>query len=190
MPIFVAKKVSKEETDGRSYREIDNRSAGILFAAARIAAGSMSKAAVGARAEAERRAKEASFTRKRAREALEHLSSLVTQEKLKKNDSICGMVNVTRKDKSTTPINKADKTPVVNRRGVGSSTVVLAALYAVELKETERAKEGPQADINPQKLISVENGNRSAANLVVEDPSEQNMLNDHVREEDKLNPAE
>ncbi|KAL2536909.1 uncharacterized protein Fot_18300 [Forsythia ovata] len=69
------------------YRVIDKTAAKILLAAAKIAAASMSKAAVAARAEAERRAKEAAFTRKRAKEALEHVAYLVVREKVRKKEA-------------------------------------------------------------------------------------------------------
>lgn len=66
--------------------ELDRDSARVLLAAARFSAFSMGKAAVSARNEAERRAKEAAYTRKRAREALEHVAYLVGKEKAKRRD--------------------------------------------------------------------------------------------------------
>lgn len=95
-PIFTPKKAkdlgfeSSEAGNGDNgeFRVIDKKAAKILLAAARIAAVSMSKAAVAARVEAERRAKEAAITRKRAREALEHVSYLVANEKLKKKEAV------------------------------------------------------------------------------------------------------
>ncbi|CAA3015594.1 uncharacterized protein LOC111384862 [Olea europaea subsp. europaea] len=69
------------------YRVIDRTSAKILLAAAKIAAASMFKAAVAARAEAERKAKEAAFTRKRAKEALDHVAYLVVREKVRKKEA-------------------------------------------------------------------------------------------------------
>ncbi|CAI9781718.1 unnamed protein product [Fraxinus pennsylvanica] len=77
------------DVSGKSevYRVIDKPAAKILLAAAKIAAASMAKAAVAARAEAERRAKEAAFTRKRAREALEHVAYLVVKEKVRKKEA-------------------------------------------------------------------------------------------------------
>ncbi|MGV7468018.1 hypothetical protein PJI21_28975, partial [Mycobacterium kansasii] len=55
-------------------KEIDKKAATVLLAAAKIAADSMNKAAAGAKAEAEKRVKEAAITRKRAKEAMEHLA--------------------------------------------------------------------------------------------------------------------
>ncbi|CAA2960462.1 Hypothetical predicted protein [Olea europaea subsp. europaea] len=62
----------------------DKTTAKIFLAAAKIAEGSMSKAAVAARAEAERRAKEAVFIKKIANEALEHVAYLFIREKVRK----------------------------------------------------------------------------------------------------------
>ena len=70
----------------------------MLLAAAKIAAASMSKAAVAARVEAEKRAKDAANTRKRAREALEHVAFLVAKEKLKRKDLVS--VEVSRNQKT------------------------------------------------------------------------------------------
>lgn len=68
-------------------RVMDRDAAKKLLAAAKIASASMNKAAVAAKAEAERRAKEAAFTRKRAKEALEHVAHLVMKEKSRKKEA-------------------------------------------------------------------------------------------------------
>ncbi|KAL9687600.1 hypothetical protein QQ045_032005 [Rhodiola kirilowii] len=60
--------------------EIDLASAGRLFAAASISSASMKKAALFARAEAERRAGEALVARRNAKEALEKLASISNQD--------------------------------------------------------------------------------------------------------------
>lgn len=67
-------------------RVIDKKAARVLLCAARIAAVSMSKAVLVARAEAERRVREAALSRKRAREALEHVVAVATKEKAKRNE--------------------------------------------------------------------------------------------------------
>lgn len=54
----------------------------MLVAAARIAAASMTKAAAAARFDAERRAKEAAVARRKAKEALENLASIVAMEQM------------------------------------------------------------------------------------------------------------
>ncbi|KAI3788758.1 hypothetical protein L2E82_01533 [Cichorium intybus] len=64
-------------------RGIDNAEARLLVAAAEISYMSMSKAEAAAVTEADRRAKEASYTRKRAREALDHVVYLMETEKRK-----------------------------------------------------------------------------------------------------------
>ncbi|OMO58577.1 hypothetical protein COLO4_34517 [Corchorus olitorius] len=61
-------------------RVVDKEAAKALLAAAKIAAASMSKAAAVARVEAERKVKEATLAKKRAKEALERLAFLARKE--------------------------------------------------------------------------------------------------------------
>lgn len=61
-------------------RRIDKGSAKVLLAAARIASALMNKAATVARVDAERKIKEAQLAKKRAREALERVAYLASQE--------------------------------------------------------------------------------------------------------------
>lgn len=148
------------------YRVIDKKNAKILLAAAKISAVSMSKAAVAARAEAERRAKDAAFTRKRAIAALEHVAYLVAREKLKKKERLGPVDGVSgggsgimvrnsgnRNNSTVGNVNPASMRLGVVRedggvgnaaRGDGSSDV-LAALNAVELREGE--KMGEQSNV-------------------------------------------
>ncbi|XP_023885662.2 uncharacterized protein LOC111997755 [Quercus suber] len=73
---------------GHNEKAIDKESAKALLAAAKIAAASMSKAAATAQAEAEKRVKDASLAKKKAKEALERLAFLVLKDKDKeKQDS-------------------------------------------------------------------------------------------------------
>lgn len=141
LPIFCLKNVRDEKiggpgpgTGGESNnsfsfsRAIDKKGAKVLLAAARVASITMNKAAVAARAEAERRAKEAAFTKKRARESLENLVYLMAKEK-KKNL------------KTATAANSGIVVSSVGRSRVDrvdGSTEVLAALNAVELREKEK----------------------------------------------------
>lgn len=71
-------------------RVMDRDAAKMLLAAAKVASTSMNKAAVAAKAEAERRVKEAAFTRKRAKEALEHVAHLVIKEKARRKEAALG----------------------------------------------------------------------------------------------------
>ncbi|GFY94333.1 hypothetical protein Acr_09g0007790 [Actinidia rufa] len=136
-PIFDAKK-----TDG-GWREIDKKAGKVLLAAAKIAAASMSKAAVAARAEAEKRAKDAANTRKRAREALEHVAFLVAKEKLKRKDLVS--VEVSRNQ-------KAGNGGGSSVRGVAKSALVVAEMSQIGPNEVSarlnavglREKEGLQ----------------------------------------------
>ncbi|KAI8531800.1 hypothetical protein RHMOL_Rhmol11G0163700 [Rhododendron molle] len=126
-----------------SKRELDKRGAKVLLAAVKVAAGSMSKAAAGARAEAEKRAKEAAFARKRAREALEHVAFLVAREKVKRKESVAAAsaeVSVAKeRNHKAAPIMELNR--VGNQRaveGVDGPNEVSARLNAVGLREKER----------------------------------------------------
>ncbi|XP_038722971.1 uncharacterized protein LOC120014919 [Tripterygium wilfordii] len=80
-----------------SGRLIHRESARALVAAARIAAAAMTKAAVIARVEAERRAKEAISAKKRAKEALEQLTRLAPKEKDMEKRNYTGLHNNNKK---------------------------------------------------------------------------------------------
>lgn len=186
-PIFTLKKAKDLGIEGPEgaggnngeYRVIDKKAAKVLLAAARIAAVSMSKAAVAARAEAERRAKEAAFTRKRAREALEHVAYLVAKEKLKKKEFAAaaatptpvevlgaatrgGGVRVTNAggnnvNCNVTSVNVGavvgvgrEERRAGNVERVDGSNDVLAALNAVELREGEK-----NGDLKADNVIDV-----------------------------------
>lgn len=60
---------------------MDVKLASVLLCAARIASASMSRAVIVARADAERKVREASLAKKRAHEALEHLAMVEAREK-------------------------------------------------------------------------------------------------------------
>ncbi|XP_072984249.1 uncharacterized protein [Typha latifolia] len=66
-------------------REIDLDSAKVLLAASTLAAASMNRAMVSARLEAERKAKEAALSRKRAKESIEKFISISKKEREKTN---------------------------------------------------------------------------------------------------------
>ncbi|CAH9050574.1 unnamed protein product [Cuscuta epithymum] len=88
-PIFTLRKATNVDCksgNSETCRVIDKSAARVLLAAARIAATLMSSAAASLRMEAEKKAKEAAFSRKRAREALEHVSYLVAKEKMRRNE--------------------------------------------------------------------------------------------------------
>lgn len=147
--------------NSNSCRVIDKTAARVLLAAARIAATSMSKAATAARTEAERRAKEAAFTRKRAREALEHVTHLAAKEKVRRKEILLvssevlpsgggnvGSVVVKRENIGgnansgvvATPLPGVVKNQRENLERVDTSSEVLAALNAVDLTGNERLK--------------------------------------------------
>ncbi|GAA0140110.1 hypothetical protein LIER_01527 [Lithospermum erythrorhizon] len=71
---------------------IDERGARVLVAAAMISSLSMNEAEVAARAVAERRAKDAAVTRKRAMQALDYMAMIASREKMKKIESLPGPV--------------------------------------------------------------------------------------------------
>lgn len=99
---------------------IDKKSAAALLAAARISYDSMSKAALVARTEAEKRSKEAWSSKKRAREAIQHVA-VVEEENLNKG---CKGVVGTDFDR-------------IRMDRVENSSAVLASLNAVELNDKE-----------------------------------------------------
>ncbi|KAG6518977.1 hypothetical protein ZIOFF_022464 [Zingiber officinale] len=68
----------------RAEKSLDIKLAKVLLAAAQLAAASMSRAASSAKADADRKVKEAAIARKRAREALERVTFLSKSEKEKK----------------------------------------------------------------------------------------------------------
>lgn len=123
------------------------KAAKVLLTAAKIAAGTVNKAALAARVEAERRAKEAAFTRKRAREALEYVAYLTARDKLKKKDvlplpsngpgSVGGNVISSRSNQCLSMVVAAvplEEENVVNGDRLDGSSEVLVALNAVDLK--------------------------------------------------------
>nr|GMD48400.1 uncharacterized protein LOC109181789 [Ipomoea batatas] len=146
-------KIGNGNSNSNSCRVIDKAAARVLLAAARIAATSMSKAAMAARTEAERRAKEAAFTRKRAREALEHVTHLAAKEKVRRKEVLLvsshvrpsgggnvGSVVVNKGDigRNATPLPVVVKNQRENLERVDTSSEVLAALNAVDLTGNER----------------------------------------------------
>ncbi|KAI3827774.1 hypothetical protein L1987_01857 [Smallanthus sonchifolius] len=107
-----------------SRRSIDSTAARLLLAAGKIASMSMNKAEVAAAMEAERRSKEAAYTKKRAKEALDHVVSFMVKEKR----------NVVESNKKVCYVNDSvvANAPVVV---VDDSNEVLEALNAIGLKE-------------------------------------------------------
>lgn len=163
--IFVLKRVkdsnseNSQASNGKGgangeYRVIDKKAAKVLLAAAKIASASMNKAAVAAREEAVRRAKEAAIARKRAREALEHVAYLVAREKARKKEPGTA-ADVSRVGTSAGGSSMSGRVGNLNGRLMGMgmgmtgeerqrlnnlgrvdrSNEVLAALNAVELRE-------------------------------------------------------
>ncbi|KAL7590976.1 hypothetical protein Lser_V15G33766 [Lactuca serriola] len=122
-------------------RAIDNNAARLLFAAGRIASMSMNKAEVAASTEAERRSKEAAYTKKRAREALDHVVYLMVREKRIAVETNKRVVTANNSVAATaaTPVAAAVvvDASVVNNK-LDASNEVLEALNAVEIKEKGR----------------------------------------------------
>ncbi|KAF3654684.1 hypothetical protein P3S67_019130 [Capsicum chacoense] len=122
-PVFSLKKGKEVGFDNEEGRVVDMKAAKVLLTAAKIAAASLNRAALAARVEAERRAKEAAFTRKRAREAIEHVAYLTAREKLQKKDVVPLL-------HSNGPGFVGGN--VINRGGNQCQSMVLAALPAEE----------------------------------------------------------
>ncbi|KAK9076914.1 hypothetical protein SSX86_005249 [Deinandra increscens subsp. villosa] len=127
-------------------RVIDCNAARLLLAAGKIASMSMSKAEVAAAMEAERRSKEAAYTKKRAREALDHVVRLMGKEKRNAVESGRKIVHLSSNNNNNNNSNNNSNSVVavmppvvvvdanvVNK--VDDSNEVLKALNAVELKD-------------------------------------------------------
>ncbi|GAV68474.1 hypothetical protein CFOL_v3_11977 [Cephalotus follicularis] len=99
----------------------DNKLALVLLCAAKIASASMGKAVIVARAEAERRVREAALARKRAREALEHVFFLDSKarEKARKNDAHHCMNNAAAAANNTNTNTDTDTNGVSEVSGLG-----------------------------------------------------------------------
>lgn len=114
-----------------------------MLAAAKISYDSMSKAANAAKAEAEKKSKEAWSTKKRAREAMEHVEFV--EETLKKEsrgvvDGLGSGSNLNRIVGNVGERNLFGDGIRMDR--VDNSSAVLASLNAVELNEKEQGGKG------------------------------------------------
>lgn len=159
-------------------RAIDNNAARLLFAAGKIASMSMNKAEVAASTEAERRSKEAAYTKKRAREALDHVVNLMVKEKRIAVESNKKAVNANN-GVVATPVAVVVEASAVNNK-VDASNEVLEALNAVEIKEKGRQIQGvsvksdvPETQDNGVVVMEVDvvNGKDSEVNSVSENGS-------------------
>ncbi|KAL6514754.1 hypothetical protein OROGR_020333 [Orobanche gracilis] len=175
-PIFKLKsaieanmEVVNTKTD--DIRVMDRDSAKKLLAAAKIASMLMNKAAVAAKADAERRAKDAAYTLKRAKEALEYVTHLTMKENLRKKEAVLagssgvginvgytggGGVKIDREN-SNVNVSASHRNrnvtgvlgqpmavdgKIVSGGNVDNSNRVLSALNAVELRENEQMRSG------------------------------------------------
>lgn len=173
----------KAEEGGGGGKAIDKRAALMLLCAAKIAAASMSKAMVVARAEAERRVREAAMSRKRAREALEHVSSVVAKEKARKyKDGLVegsGSVHVVPNEKTLIEGNGgivasfAEQIKIENKVAKSSSEVS-ANLYKVGSREKEGIHESSTKNMA---LGSPKNG--ATVPVKVEDGGESPSIINH-----------
>lgn len=86
-----------------SPKSIDRKTAVVLLCAAKIASASMGKAVIVARADAERKVREAAMARKRAREALEHVGFVLARERARRKEEgsveVSGSGNLGMKEK-------------------------------------------------------------------------------------------
>ncbi|GER36456.1 calcium-dependent protein kinase 21 [Striga asiatica] len=167
-PIFKLKSAKEanicepSDVDLDGCRVMDRDAAKKLLAAAKIASMSMNKAVTSAKAEAERRAKEAAYTRKRAKEALDYVAHLVMKEKLRKKETVLAGPSggssgyVVRMDRENRNVGVSasysngnscsglSQTVVLdgNADRVDNSGHILAALNAVGLKENDKIRGG------------------------------------------------
>ncbi|KAL6531542.1 hypothetical protein OROMI_027905 [Orobanche minor] len=165
-PIFKLKSaieanVEVVNTKTDDIRVMDRDSAKKLLAAAKIASMLMNKAAVAAKADAERRAKEAAYTLKRAKEALEYVTHLTMKENLRKKEAVLagssgGGVKIDREN-SNVNVSASHRNgnvtrvlgqpmavdgKIVSGGNVDNSIKVLSTLNAVGLRENEKMRGG------------------------------------------------
>lgn len=160
-------------------RAIDSNAARLLYAAGKIASMSMNKAEIAASTEAEKRSKEAAYTKKRAREALDHVVYLMVKEKriAIENKKV---VNSAVATQAAVPAAVVVDGGAVNNK-VDASNEVLEALNAVEIKEKGRQLQGfPVKSAVPETTqgngvvvmeVDVVNGKDSVVNSITENGS-------------------
>ncbi|MFS7967475.1 putative transcription factor C2H2 family [Helianthus anomalus] len=163
-------RVESRSNGGRVVDRIDLNAARLLLAAGKIAAMSMNKAEVAAANEAERRAKEAAYTRKRAREALDHVVRLMVKEKSdqKVNNVSAGVSPVVG---------------VVDVSNVDVSGEVVEAMNAVELED---GKEGVNLGI----VVSEAQGNVVVMEVDVVDGKDSGGENGCVKDDELVKVVE
>lgn len=154
-----------ENGSRNSGRAIDKNAARLLLAAGKIASMSMNKAEVAAAMEAERRSKEAAYTKKRAREALDHVVKLMGIEKRNVIESSKKAFNVNN-SVVVMPMVMVDANTVNKNNKLDASNEVLEALNAVELKET-----GIQGNGVVVMEVDIVNGKDSGVNMISENGS-------------------
>ncbi|CAN4108287.1 unnamed protein product [Withania somnifera] len=159
-PVFALKKGKDVGLDNEESRVVDMKAAKVLLTAAKIAAGTVNKAALAARVEAERRAKEAAFTRKRAREALEYVAYLTARDKLRKKDVLPLLSNGPGSGGGN----------VINR---GSNQCLSMVVAAVPLEE-ENVVNGDRFDGSSEVLVALNAVDLKGKNPIVELPSGNN----------------
>ncbi|KAK4378791.1 hypothetical protein RND71_000653 [Anisodus tanguticus] len=193
------KDVGLDSNEGaRNSRVVDMKAAKVLLTAAEIAAGTVNKAALAARVEAERRAKEAAFTRKRAREALEHVAYLTARDKMKKKDvlplplplppsngpALVGGGNVINRggDGCLSMVVAAvplEEQNVVNADRLDGSSEVLEALNAVDLKGLPAGRSnGSVMDVEMNGGGATRAEDDKSGELVRENNGQTEMVND------------
>ncbi|KAB2634218.1 hypothetical protein D8674_042134 [Pyrus ussuriensis x Pyrus communis] len=137
-PFFNLNRPQNDANNPKTAFVIDKANAKALVAAAKIAAASMAKAAVAARTEAERRVREAVMAKKKAREALEKLNSLVNKQKeqdSKAGDVVSGPKSLNGKPKleSSGGIPPAPKiVKAEGSNGLGSDPLKIGNVDAME----------------------------------------------------------
>ncbi|KAJ8572748.1 hypothetical protein K7X08_009259 [Anisodus acutangulus] len=150
------------------------KAAKVLLTAAKIAAGTVNKAALAARVEAERRAKEAAFTRKRAREALEHVAYLAARDKMKKKDVLPLPLPL---PPSIGPALVGGGN-VINRGGDGCLSMVVAAVPLEEQNGVNADSNGSVMDVEMNGGGATRAEGDKSGELVRENNGQTEMVND------------
>ncbi|XVF38975.1 hypothetical protein REPUB_Repub20aG0149100 [Reevesia pubescens] len=118
----------------REKRVIDKEAAKALLAAAKIASASMTKAAAVARVEAERRVKEATLAKKRAKEALERLAFLARKDNDRLKSSLVGIPKSKAAAAIADPKTNALSLPEKGNNGVYSVSAANASIPILKLQ--------------------------------------------------------
>ncbi|CAL9087976.1 unnamed protein product [Musa acuminata var. zebrina] len=139
-------------------KTIDLNSAKVLFAAARLAVASMSRAAAAARVEAERKVKEAMVARKRAREMLERALLISKKERERIKELIgSGDKAMVASLEVINPKKKKKKAPKPEGPSVMSITAAHKRVQAHGIAENRKSKSTSVSSVQSSVAVDMKN---------------------------------